>query len=322
MTGVVTVTPAAAVDHTYRVEAVTLGIVNRADSTSQELSGKGLNVARAIAQTDVTVRAVVPLGPADLAHTSGIPVLVPVPISRNIRSNISLIEHDGTTTKINAAATPLEPAEWESFAATALAELRALGGGWLALCGSIPVLTGTSELVPFESLLISASDAGARIAVDSSGGALDRALRLGERIDLVKPNTHEIAELVGRPLATIGDVVDAADEVRRRGARIVYVSMGADGALVLDEHGYRVASAVAPAVVNTVGAGDASLAGFLAHAVGDDGVSLDDAAAAAASWGALAVSQATTILAGPATAPPSTVRVPARDTPLTEPSPL
>ncbi|WCM55939.1 1-phosphofructokinase family hexose kinase [Microbacterium sp. EF45047] len=318
MTGVVTVTPAAAVDRTYRVPALVPGIVNRAEDDHHELSGKGVNVARAIAQTDVPVRAVVPLGPADLAGVAGDPVVVPVPISRDVRVNTTVIEADGRTTKVNAPPTPLEPAEWDALSAAAVDAWHAVGSGWIAICGSIPRIAGTGALAPFEELIERAADAGARIALDSSGEALQRALQVGARIDLIKPNTHELAEATGQVLRTVGDVVAAAQQIREAGVRTVYVSMGADGALVLDASGYRVAVAAAPALVNTVGAGDASLAGFLAQAARGRG--LDDAAAAAASWGALAVSQVTTILAGPASAPPARVSIPAEDTPLSEPA--
>jgi len=320
MTGVVTVTPAAAVDRTLRLPTLVPGIVNRAENAGHELSGKGVNVASAIAQSEVAVRAVVPLGPADLPAVAGDEVIVPVPITRDIRVNTTVIEADGRTTKINEAATPLEPAEWESLIEASLQAWHGLGGGWLAVCGSIPPIAVTGALAPFETLIERASDAGALIALDSSGEALTRALRLGAHIDLIKPNTHELAEAVGRSLSTIGEVVAAAESLRAAGVRTVYVSMGADGALVLDGSGYRVASAIAPALVNTVGAGDASLAGYLSGAA--RGASVDECAALAASWGALAVSQPTTLLTAPASAPRATVSVPDPGTPLSEPAVL
>lgn len=318
MTGVVTVTPSAAIDRTYRLTVLVPGMVNRAQDAGHELSGKGVNVARAIAQSGVPVRAVVPLGPGDLPAVAGDDLIAPVPIARDIRVNTTVIEADGRTTKVNAAATPLEQAEWDALTEASMQAWRDVGGGWLAVCGSMPLIAGTSGLAPFELLIRRASEAGALIALDSSGEALERALRVGAHIDLIKPNTHELAEAVGRSLRTIGEVVEAAESLRAAGVSTVYVSMGADGALVLDESGYRLASAVAPSVVNTVGAGDASLAGYLSRAA--RGASSDEAAAYAASWGALAVSQATTLLADPASAPGAKVSVPGPATLLSEPA--
>jgi 1-phosphofructokinase len=104
-------------------------------------------------------------------------------------------------------------------------------------------------------------DSPARVVVDSSGPALVAALADGP--DLIKPNQEELAEAAGRDVRTLRDAVDAAEELRRRGAAVVLVSLGANGALLVDGNG--VLHGEAPAVPrSTVGAGDAFLAGFLA----------------------------------------------------------
>ncbi|MBK0418460.1 1-phosphofructokinase family hexose kinase [Leucobacter sp. CSA1] len=349
--GIVTVTAAAAVDRTYTIDAYVSGGVNRARSVHRELSGKGVNVALAVGQTDVPVLAVVPLGRRELLGVEGDAVLRPVPIGRDIRVNVSVVEDDGTTTKINEGPTPLAEDEWRALVDASLRAVAELDGGWLVLCGTLPRVIETGELVPFEELLDGAAALGVRLAVDTSGEALHRVLRYPGRVHAIKPNTHELAEAVGRELDTVGDVVAAAQELRTGGSgsggiETVYVSMGADGALVVGEEGYFLGSAVAPAVVNTVGAGDASLAGFLVsrartearQAEGSAGVDASaaahasagadmsdaahanaDAARTAAAWGALAVSQTTTVLADPGGAPEARVTVPDPSTPLTEP---
>lgn len=319
LTGIVTVTASAAIDRTYHLDRVVPGDVNRADSVSSELSGKGVNVAAAIAQTPLAVRAVVPLSSADQHWTGGASFFRPVEISRDTRVNISLIESGGLTTKVNEQAVPLERAEWDAIVEATVAALDELGGGWVVLCGTIPPLAGTDSPVPFEELLTAASDAGARLAVDTSGDGLRNAIAHPARLDLIKPNTHELAELLDRDLLTIGDVVDAARHLQYwNEVDTVFVSMGADGALVVGPDDYRLAEARAEQVINTVGAGDASLAGYLVAAAEDSG-NLDLAAERAASWGALAVSQSGTVLQGPEHAPVARTSVPDRSTKLTEP---
>ncbi len=86
-----------------------------------------------------------------------------------------------------------------------------------------------------------AHTAGARIALDTSGPALREALR--ERPDVVKPNAEELAETVGRPLATVGDAVKAAEELRELGAGAVLASLGADGQLLVSADGVWFGSA-------------------------------------------------------------------------------
>lgn len=319
MTGIVAVTASAAIDRTYVVDDLERGAVNRADSVHEELSGKGVNVAGALVQAGVAVRAVVPLGSAELARYGGDPHLVAVPVDEQVRINVSLTERDGTTTKINQRPSPLSSAEWEALVTASIRSFEEFAGGWIALCGSLPQLAETGETVPFEELLDRARTAGARVAVDLSGEPLARVCAGGIPVDLVKPNTHELAEAVGRELRTVGEVVAAAERLRAGGIGIVYVSMGADGALVVGESGYRLATAAAPSLTNTVGAGDASLAGFLSRAIDGGADMLDRAAERAASWGALAVSQRTTVLFDPASAPAARVSRPSLDTVLTEP---
>ncbi|HXH36554.1 MAG TPA: PfkB family carbohydrate kinase [Plantibacter sp.] len=324
MTGIVTVTPAAAIDQTYRVDGLRIGDVNRAVGVSSELSGKGVNVARAITLSTVPVRAVVPLG-ADgriLASARELqPLLAVVPTDGRTRVNTTILDPSTGTTKVNEPAIPLSPAEWEAVVTTAGAEIDRMGADWLVLSGTIPSLTGGSAPVDILQLLGQAADRGARVAVDTAGAALETAVANLDLVHLLKPNAHELAELTGRELLTIGDVASAADELQRAGCDLVYVSMGADGALVRSAAGLWHAHASAT-VVNTAGAGDASLAGFLVGLLRSDGT--DDPAAAAASaatWGALAVSSATTILSSLAEAPtPVVVQDPDPSTPLREPA--
>ena len=70
--------------------------------------------------------------------------------------------------------------------------------------------------------------------------------------------------MVGRALWTDADVADAARELQLAGAQNVLVSLGAEGALLLDaQGGVHRAPAAEGVAVNTVGAGDSMVAGFL-----------------------------------------------------------
>ncbi|MER6783034.1 PfkB family carbohydrate kinase, partial [Streptomyces sp. NPDC000659] len=129
---------------------------------------------------------------------------------------------------------------------------------WIAACGSLP-----RGLPPewYADLVARARESGARVALDTSGPALTAALPA--RPDLVKPNATELARAVGRPLATLGEVTRAAQELRSRGAGAVLASLGADGQLLVSAEGTYHGTAPVTAVRSDVGAGDASLAGFL-----------------------------------------------------------
>jgi len=299
---VVTLTAAGAIDATYRVPLVRPGSFTRASAYSREMSGKGVNVSAALALADRTTTAVVVIGHDDLdfaersAHAA---LLRPVTVPGATRVNTSIIDDAGLTTKVNAPSDPLEIAVWDDVVAVTLAEVDRLGAGWLVVSGSIPLLAGTTETADLTTLLDGARQRGARVAIDGSGPALARSVQGAIRPSLIKPNTGELAELTGRSLRTHGEVADAARELVDRGVTAVYASLGADGVVVVTARAVIHAKAGAARLANTAGAGDASLAGFL---VGLGGESLDEtealaaAASAAASWGAHAVAQESTIL--------------------------
>ena len=82
---------------------------------------------------------------------------------------------------------------------------------------------------------------------------------------LIKPNDHELGEIVGRELKTDAEITAAARALQEKGARNVLVSMAGNGALLVDEHGevHRIGCPKGK-VVNSVGAGDSMVAGFVA----------------------------------------------------------
>ncbi|MFJ6797719.1 1-phosphofructokinase [Streptomyces sp. NPDC091268] len=258
---ILTVTPNPSLDRTYEVPALERGAVLRATADRVDPGGKGVNVSRAVAAAGVRTTAVLPLGGtpgallAELLTAQGVDVTA-VSIAGQTRSNISLAEPDGTLTKINAAGPELTPEE----SALILETVRTRSGGatWIACCGSLP-----RGLRPewYADLVTRAHEAGARIALDTSGPALLAALPA--RPDVIKPNTCELAAAVDRPLATLADAVKAAEELRDRGAGAVLASLGADGQLLVCAEGAFHGTAPVSRVRSNVGAGDASLAGFL-----------------------------------------------------------
>ncbi|KOG65277.1 phosphofructokinase [Streptomyces griseoflavus] len=279
---ILTVTPNPSLDRTYEIPTLERGAVLRATADRIDPGGKGVNVSRAVAAAGHRTLAVLPLGgPAgaalgDLLAAEGIEV-AGVPVAGQTRSNISAVEPDGTLTKINAAGPELSADE--SRALLEAVRTRSAGADWIACCGSLP-----RGLAPswYAELVAQVHQAGARIALDTSGPSLTAAL--AARPDIVKPNAEELAQAVGRPLRTVGDAVEAARELRKLGAGAVLASLGADGQLLVDADGERFASARVGAVRSNVGAGDASLAGFLA--AGGVGVR---ALASAVAYGAAAV---------------------------------
>jgi 1-phosphofructokinase len=294
---IVTLTPNPSVDRTVFLNDIEIGAVNRSRRSWSEPSGKGVNVALALHAYGVPARAIVTAGGSvgaqlrQMLETTGLDTVV-VPIDGEIRSNISLAQPDGTVTKINEAGPELSAAERERLFTAVAANLT--GAGELVCAGSLPAGLPADW---YGDIVELATGHSTFVAVDTSGAPL--AESLPAKPDLVKPNIDELAELTGRVPTTLGDVIDAAQEVRTRGARTVLASLGSDGAVVVDSDGALWGQAPVEKVVSAVGAGDAMLAGFLSRAG-----RRDDALATALQWAAAAVQHEGTLFS------PNTSRIP------------
>lgn len=280
---IVTLTPNPSLDRTLDLESLESGEVNRATASRVDPGGKGVNVARALVANGETARAVLPLGGyegehlASLLQDAGIEVQV-VPISEAVRENVSLVEPDGTVTKINAPGPRLTPDEVAGLEKVTIASADD-GALWVAASGSLP--PGAPDDL-YARLAPRVRQAGARFAVDTSGAPLAAALTGAP--DLLKPNADELVEATGRAVTTLGDVVDGAHDLRGRGVGAVLVSLGPDGAVLVTAEGAWHATTPPLEPVSNVGAGDATLAGFLAF-----GGTGPDALARAVAFGAAAV---------------------------------
>ncbi len=279
----VTVTANPSVDRTIEVAGLVRGGLHRATGVHVQPGGKGINVARALVSNGIKARAVVPAGGAEgeqlisLLSDYSIEV-VRVPALGPVRMNVSVIEPDATVTKLNEPGARLSAAEAKALADAVITAAR--DAAWVVIAGSLP--PGV-EPEFYAELIGRLAGEDVRVALDTSGPALRAAF--GAKPSLVKPNHHELQEAVGRPLRTLGDVVEAAREIRGLGAGAVLASLGGDGAILVSEDGNWHAEAPVVQARSTVGAGDATLAGFLAG--GGQG---ERALVSGVAWGAAAVS--------------------------------
>jgi 1-phosphofructokinase len=281
---IVTLTLNPSVDRTVEVETLARGEVMRALGVRVDPGGKGINVSRALAANGFPTRAVVTLGGAEGEHLvallrdTGIEI-VPVPILGAIRSNITVVEPDGTTTKFNEPGAELSADELAAVFAAVTAAVES--ADWLVASGSLP--PGTPADV-YADLVRSLVGSGPCVAVDTSGHALEAVLAAGPA--LVKPNRDELSAVTGVQLLTISDVVEAACRLRDLGAQTVLASLGAEGAVLVDDDGAIHGWSPAVSPLSSVGAGDAMLAGFLAA-----GGAGREALIEGLAWGAAAVLQ-------------------------------
>lgn len=129
----------------------------------------------------------------------------------------------------------------------------------LCLSGSIPSSMPNTMYSDIMSFL---QDKGIKIVVDATKDLLMNVLKY--KPFLIKPNNHELGELFNVKISSRDEVEPYARKLQELGARNVLVSMAKDGAVLLDENGnvYK-SEAVKGKVVNSVGAGDSMVAGFI-----------------------------------------------------------
>ncbi len=307
----ITVTLNPSLDRTLDTAGFAVGEVNRAVRSHLDAGGKGINVSRGLHRHGLPTVAVFPVGGPDgqvlvseLA-AQGVPVH-PVPIAGAIRSNVTIADASGVTTKINAPGPTISPEELDAMAAAVTDELDR-GAAAVVAAGSLPSSVPSGFLARLGAI---AREHGARFAVDTSGRPLADAVAAGG-LSVVKPNDEELAELVGRELVTVGDVRSAAAEVLDAGNAAVLVSLGAHGALLVVPDGTWWAGGDPLVAVSTVGAGDSTLAGWLAT----DGVDPADRLRTAVAWGRAAVQLPGTEMPGPSDLDLASVRVVAEPDP-------
>ena len=290
MARIVTVTPNPALDLTLEVERLGLGAVNIAGASRFESGGKGANVARMLAHLGAagSAAAVVAL-PADGADSwiASYPrevELVVVRVAGSLRANVAITAADGETTKVNMRGGPLSPADADALLAAVAAAAR--GATWVVVGGSLPI---GMEPEWIGRVAEAARAAGAKIAIDCTGEALEAAV--AARVDLIKPNEEEASRLVGFPVNDRPSAERAAALLIERGVGSVLLSLGASGAIYRAVEGDTTLFTPTPraTVRSTVGAGDVLLAAFL-FALSSGG-SPADALRSAVGWAAAKVEQ-------------------------------
>ena len=238
-----------------------VGEVNRARGEDCVLGGKGINVSGVLAELgckSVALGFVAGETGAWLERglaAQGIQTDFIHLAQGMTRINVKI--KAGQETELNGAGPNIPESAMQALEAK-LDTLQ--NGDILILAGSIPASLAQTT---YERLLARLEGRGVRAVVDATRDLLVNVLPFHPF--LIKPNNHELGEIVGRVLNTEDEIVAAARTLQEKGARNVLVSMAGDGALLLDEQGqtHRIGCPKGK-VVNSVGAGDSMVAGFVA----------------------------------------------------------
>ena len=213
---IVTFTANPSVDRTLEIPELARGAVIRATQTRVDGGGKGVNVTRALAANGHPSIAVLPSGGAEGAQLMALleaeQLLVhPVPIAGAIRANVTIVEPDGATTKINEPGPTLSEAEVAQLTDALLQAAR--GTDWAVLSGSLPP---GAPVDWYATLTAALHEQGVHVAVDTDGAGLPATFAAAP--DLVKPNQRELAEASGMPVRDSADALAAVHRIRAAGA--------------------------------------------------------------------------------------------------------
>ena len=256
-----TVTFNPSLDYIVRVDEMRLGTINRTNYEQLLPGGKGINVSIVLGNLGHPSRAlgfsagVTGVALEKLLADTGVDAdLVHVKAGfTRIKAKVKAVEE----TEINGQGPRIAPEDVDAL----FSKLDVLGqDDTLVISGSVP---NTLPSDMYEQVMERLAGRGVRIVVDAERDLLTRVLPY--RPFLVKPNNHELGDIFGVTLKTRGEVVPYARRMQEMGAQNVLVSMAGEGGVLVAADGQVYQSPAAKGtVVNSVGAGDSCVAGFLA----------------------------------------------------------
>ncbi len=263
-----TVTFNPSIDYIVRLENFTAGEINRVNYEQILPGGKGINVSIVLKNLGHDSTA--------LGFLAGFTGIAMQQMLHSFGVTDDFVRLDDGFSRINVkikAESETEingqgPVITEEAQRALFAKLdRLQSGDTLVLAGSIP---NTLPDDIYERIMEHLEGRGIRIVVDATRNLLRRVLKY--RPFLIKPNNHELGEMFGVELKTDDDIIFHAKKLQEEGATNVLISMAGDGAILLTAEGvfYR-SAAPKGTLVNSVGAGDSMVAGFLAGFMESDG---------------------------------------------------
>ena len=260
-----TVTFNPAIDYVVHFDRLLPGEINRNQSEEFQFGGKGINVSNVLRTLGFdTVALGFVAGFIGEGFEKGLAEM-------GLKTDLIHVKEGMTRINVKVKAAEeteingIGPVITEEDMAKLYEKLDAIGpDDVLVLSGSIPkCLPGDT----YERIMARLDGRGIPIAVDATKDLLVNVLKYHPF--LIKPNNHELGEIFGKVLKTDEEIADCARKLQEMGGRNILVSMAGAGALLLDEKGqvHRIGCPKGK-VLNSVGAGDSMVAGFLAGWLG------------------------------------------------------
>ena len=260
-----TVTLNPSIDYIVRLDELKTGITNRTTSEEYYIGGKGINVSCVLSELGIKSTALgFVAGFTGEAIEKGLKNPKITADFITLKSGISRINikiKAGEETEINCQGPHIDEEELLNLF-DKIDNIQS--GDTLIVAGNIP---NTLPDDVYERILERLEGKDVRIVVDATKKLLINSLKY--KPFLIKPNRQELSEIFDTTVKTESDVVKYAQELQKMGAKNVLVSLGGDGALLVDEFGEVHKEGVIKGykVLNTVGSGDSMVAGFVAGCI-------------------------------------------------------
>jgi tagatose 6-phosphate kinase len=251
---ILTVTANVAIDRTYVIDHLEVGAVHKVSKAYAHTGGKGVNVSRTVASLGGRTLVAGLVGASNLDRATrdlrdaGLDSAL-FAVEGPARQTVTVTALDGTTTAFDEAGPTVRQQEWADFERHIDGLLT--NAEMVVIAGSLPPGTPDQSL---QNLCRCANQHGVPVILDARGAAMRAAQNQTPLV--AKLNRFELEQTLGRDLTSEQDIIEAAGELRSEGAQNVLVTLGADGAIAVNDEGvWRVTHP--PAEGNPIGAGDA-----------------------------------------------------------------
>ena len=245
-------------------KSLAINCENLAEMQSREAGGKGVNISRALCNGQIPNTAIVVLGKEngdEFKNSISDMDCVLLEKEGRIRENLTFHLENGTETRISFSGFPVDDGILEEVFKNIVIEKDTI----VTFTGRIPAGISKENAKEFLKIL---HKKGARIVLDSKSFTIEDIFEI--KPWLIKPNQEEISDYLGCEIKTLSEVLEKASVFTEHGITNTMVTLGEQGAALLTEDKVYIATCPVIEAISTIGAGDSTIAGFLAGAYADD----------------------------------------------------
>ena len=246
-------------------KSLRLNCENLAEIESREAGGKGVNISRALCNGQIPNTAIIVLGKEngdEFKNAISEMNCVLLEKEGRIRENLTFHHENGSETRISFSGFSVD----DGILGEVIDNIVIEDDTIVTFTGRIPAGVNKDQAKNFLRILQSK---GARIVLDSKSFTIDDIFEIQPW--LIKPNQEEISEYLCCEIKTLSQVLEKAAIFTEHGIANTMVTLGEKGAALMTKDKTYIATCPNISAISTIGAGDSTIAGFLAGAYAGEG---------------------------------------------------